>query len=157
MAGTDKARRIAAAQLIATPERVAIWDKHAAAMGMSRGEFIRYSVDNQCAQLEAQDAAEWRGIAMGILRWGVNPHWVGKDDGTVIYDESEDGPAPDPGECPVCLLPGCGGLRTCNSMLAEKAAWQRAATKDADNPDWVAGCNKVAGALTDMVDARRVG
>lgn len=51
--GEKNGRRIAAAQLVTTPERVARWDKFAADLAMSRSEFIRFAVDSLCAKLEA--------------------------------------------------------------------------------------------------------
>lgn len=52
----DKPERIVAAQLRATRERVARWDKVAEIMGMNRAEFLRYAADSTCDRIESQTA-----------------------------------------------------------------------------------------------------
>ena len=58
MAQSEKPRRIAAAQIMATPARVARWDKIAAILGMNRVEFLRFAADSTCDRIESQGAAD---------------------------------------------------------------------------------------------------
>ena len=65
--------------------------------------------------------------------------------GRIIFDESEV-EEPD-GDCPVCQLTDCGGIRTCASIDAEYVAWLKAIDIDKDNPQWVAECKDIANIL----------
>ena len=60
MAQADKPRRIAAAQIMATPARVGRWDRVAKILGMNRTEFLKFAADSTCDRVEMQGAAESR-------------------------------------------------------------------------------------------------
>lgn len=76
-------------------------------------------------------------------------------DGRIIFDEAEviewD---PDDGDCPVCQLLQCGGIRTCSSIAAEWNAWIKAIKLDPDNPQWIAECKDIANILEIAFSAR---
>ena len=56
----DKPERIVAAQLRATRERVARWDRVAELLGMNRAEFLRYAADSTCDRVESQTSEATR-------------------------------------------------------------------------------------------------
>ena len=70
------------------------------------------------------------------------PHYATTMDGEVIFDESEDVPAPDGTICGFCQLPDCGGSRRCISISIEQDAWLKAIAKKPDNDEWVDGCTE---------------
>ena len=72
--------------------------------------------------------------------------------GDVIFDESE---VVEPeGDCPVCQLLQCGGIRTCASIDAEYVAWLKAINLDPNNAQWVAECQDIANILCMAYSAR---
>ena len=64
MAQADKPRRIAAAQIMANPARVARWDRVAKILGMNRVEFFRFAADSTCDRVEMQGAADSRAAML---------------------------------------------------------------------------------------------